>query len=481
MEMNSPPMGVNSTPAGAGFLTCPAERSSAVLMAAPASCPRPRRWGHLGLRVLILLTVLTLADIALAQSTGKTVRHHKVEVEDPSSPPELIQAESAIEKKDYTAAEPLLKKVVSNDPQNFAAWFDLGFIYNALGRTDEAIAAYRKSVAAKPSVFESNLNLGLTLVKAGQPDAEQFLRAATTLKPTANLQQGQARAWLSLGHVLETAKPDAALEAFTQAAHLDPKDPEPHLSAGPLLEAQNRYADAENEYKQAFTLDPSSVDALTGMANIYMRGHRFTEAEEILRKLVALHPDDAGAHMQLGRMLAADGQPEPAMAELQEALKLAPNDAAVQRDLADLYVDAKKYDLAEAQFRTLLAAKPSDGELHYGLGRTLLKQKKFPEAEKELMAAIQLKPDLGAAYGELAGAANETKNYELVIRVLDARAQILPELPIGYFLRATAYDHLRQYKPAAENYHRFLEKATGQFPDQEFQARHRLIAIEPRR
>ncbi len=471
---------------GADVPIRPAERSSAASATngtepPPASCSRPPRRRYPGPRVLFTFTMLAIASIALAQTTGKTVRHHKVEVEDPSSPPELIQAESAIEKKDYATAEPLLKKVVTKDPQNFAAWFDLGFIYNALGRTDDAIAAYRESVAAKPGVFESNLNLGLTLVKAGQPDAEQFLRAATTLKPTANAQQGQARAWLSLGHVLESSKPDAALEAYTQAAHLDPRDPEPHLSAGPLLEAQNRYADAENEYQQAFTLDPSSVDALTGMANIYMRGHRFTEAEEILRKLVALHPDDAGAHMQLGRMLAADGQPEPAMAELQEALKLAPNDPGVQRDLADLYVDAKKYDLAEAQFRSLLAAKPNDGELHYGLGRTLLRRKKLPEAEQELMAAIQLKPDLGAAYGELAGAANEAKNYELVIRVLDARAKILPELPIGYFLRATAYDHLRQYKPAAENYHRFLEKATGQFPDQEFQARHRLIAIEPRK
>ena len=124
-----------------------------------------------------------------AQTAGKTVRHHKVEVDDPSSPPELIQAESAIEKQDYTTAEPLLKKVVAQDPHNFAAWFDLGFIYNALGKTDDSIAAYRKSVAAKPGVFESNLNLGLMLVKAGQPGAEQFLRAATTLKPTAHVQK----------------------------------------------------------------------------------------------------------------------------------------------------------------------------------------------------------------------------------------------------------------------------------------------------
>ena len=117
------------------------------------------------------------------------------------------------------------KKLSAQDPDNYAAWFDLGFLYNAQGKTDESIAAYRKSVAAKPSVFESNLNLGLMLVKAHQPDAEQFLRAATKLKPTAHAAKGQARAWLSLGHLLETTNPEGAIEAFKQAALLDPKDP----------------------------------------------------------------------------------------------------------------------------------------------------------------------------------------------------------------------------------------------------------------
>jgi tetratricopeptide (TPR) repeat protein len=476
----------SSVHVGAGVPTCPAERSSAKdagctvsavskTLASRASLPR---CGHLGLRVVLIIAV---AISAQAQSSSKTVRHHKVEVDDPSSPPELTQAESAIEKQDYTTAEPLLKKVVEQDPDNFAAWFDLGFLYNALGRTDDSIAAYRKSVAAKPSVFESNLNLGLMLVKTHQPDAEQFLRAATKLKPTAQVAEGQARAWLSLGHLLETSNPDGAIEAYKQAALLDPKDPEPHLSAGPLLENQNRFADAEQEYKQAFAIDPSSTDALTGMANIYMRGHRYTEAEEILRKLVALHPGDAGAHMQLGRMLAADGQNEPAIAELQEAMKLAPGDTSVDLDLAELYTNAKKYDLAEAQYRSLLANKPNDPDLRYGLGRLLLKQHKYPEAQQELISALQLKPTMGTAYGDLAAAANENKNYELVIKALDARAKLLPELPIGYFLRATAYDHLREYKPAAENYHKFLETAGGNFPDQEWQARHRLITIEPKK
>jgi Flp pilus assembly protein TadD len=432
-----------------------------------------------GLRYFV--AIVALAGLGAAQSTGIAIRHHKVAEEEPSFPPELIQAEAAIEKKDYATAELLLNKVVAANSANYQAWFDLGFVYNALGRTNDSVAAYRKSVSAKPEVFESNLNLGLTLAKTGQPDAEQFLRAATKLTPTSRVEEGRERAWVSLGHVLETSKPDEAVEAYRQAAALQPNDPEPHLSAGLLLEKQNRFADAEQEYKQALALDSSSADALTGLANIYMRGHRFTEAEGILRKLVALRSDDANAHLQLGRMLAADGQNDNAIVELQSALKLAPSDVEAQRDLAAVYATARKYDQAEAQYRSLLAARPNDAESHLGLGHALLKQKKFPQAQQELLAAISLKPNLDAAYGDLAIAADENKNYELTIKVLDARAKLVPEIPVTYFLRATAYDHLRLYKPAAENYHRFLEIANGRFPDQEWQARHRLIAIEPKK
>jgi len=433
------------------------------------------------LEIAFVATVLCLAGIAHAQATGQTVRHHKIAEQDSSFPPELAQAEASIEKEDYASAEPLLKKVVAADPANYQAWFDLGFTSNALGNTSEAIDAYRKSVAAKPDVFESNLNLGLMLASAGDPEAEKFLRAATSLTPTANVDEGHARAWLSLGHILENNKPDEAIAAFQKAAALEPKNAEAHLSAGLLLEKENRFADAEQEYKQALQIDPVSGDALTGLANIYMRGNRFPDAGEILRKLVALHPNDAAAHMQLGRVLAAAGKNEDAITELETASKLEPADLSLQRDLADLYSTQKEYDLAEARYRSLLSSHPNDAQLHYGLGVVLLKEKKFPQAQQELLTAVNLKPDFGAAYGDLAVAANENKNYGLAIKAADARAKYLPEIPISYFLRATAYDHLRDYKHAAQNYHKFLEVANGEYPDQEWQARHRLIAIDPKK
>ncbi len=431
--------------------------------------------------ILLWLAVLFLSGLLQAQTTGQTVRHHQVAEDVSSFPPELAQAETAIEKKDYASAEPLLQKVLAANAANYQAWFDLGFVHNALGKPQEAIADYRKSVAIKPDVFETNLNLGLLLAKIGDPDAEKILRTATTLKPTANVDEGHARAWLSLAHLLENSNPEQAIEAYQKAAALEANDVEPHLSAGLLLEKENHFADAESEYKEVLQLDPASEDALTGLANIYMRGTRFADAAEVLRKLVALHPNDAAAHMQLGRVLAGMGENDKAIAELQIAAKLEPSDLALQRDLADLYSADKKYDQAEGQYRSLLAANPSDAQAHYGLGVVLLKEKKFALAQQELLTAVKLKPDFGAAYGDLAVAANENKNYALAIKAADARAKYLPEIPVSYFLRATAYDHLRDYKQAAENYHKFLEVAQGEYPDQEWQARHRLIAIEPKK
>jgi Flp pilus assembly protein TadD len=438
-----------------------------------ASGPRIKR----PLANAILLIALTAA--ALAQ-THTTVRHYKERIDD--TPPEIAQAEDAIQKNDFTGAETLLKKAIDKDPKNYQAWFDLGFVLNRLGRVEDSIHAYRQSVAAKPEVFETNLNLGLMLVRFNSPEAERYLRAATGLKPTDHVEEGQARAWLALAHLLENTKPEDALAAYRKASELTPKDPEPHLSAGLLQERQKEFSAAEAEYKQVLAVDPHSTEAAIGLTNLYMKSGRLGEAEPLLRRLADERPDDAGIHLQLGRVLAAQSKKDDAITEIQTALKLAPADSDAQREIADLYSSAGKNDLAENTYRALVTTQPKDPELHRGLGQALLRQKKFPEAQQEFLTALRLKRDSPDVYVDLAFAASENKNYELTIRALNGRTLLNAELPaICFFLRASAYDHLRDYKQAAVDYHHFLDVANGKYPDQEWQATHRLIAIEPKK
>jgi tetratricopeptide (TPR) repeat protein len=404
------------------------------------------------------------------------VRRHKVV--DDSTASALAEAEMSIEKQHYTSAEFQLKAILEKEPSNYQGWFDLGYVYDATNKPEDAIAAYRKSVAAKPDVFESNLNLGLMLAHASQPDAATYLRAATKLTPTAQVDEGHYRAWLSLGQLLESSDPEEAIRAFEQAEALKPSDPELHLSAALLHQRRNQTAEAEKEFQEVLRLDPANTEASAGLTGIYLKSRRFGEAETYLRKMSAAAPNDASLHLQLGRVLAAAGKNDDAITELQAGLKLAPNDQAGYRDLAELYVSTGKYDQAEPIYRALVAANLKDAELHEAYGQCLMKLKKFGEAQPQFQSAVTLQPQRATSWGAMAAAANENQNYPLVIMALDERAKLTPDTAVSYFLRATAYDHLRDFKNAARNYHLFLDHDDGRLPDQEWQTRHRLVTIE---
>ncbi len=428
------------------------------------------------------------ASCAYGQESKPTIRHHHVEETAPEDPNQaaIAQAETAMQRNDFATAEPLLQKVAAAKPDDYRAWFDLGYVYNATGRRTEAIDACRKAVAAKPDVFESNLNLGLILAKQGDnAEAARYLKSATQLKPTSNPETALARAWLALGRVEETSEPQQSLAAYSEAAKLSPKDPEPHVDAAALLRKQNNLDAAASEYRTAAELDASSnsnsnsKDALSSLADVYVVQKKYSEAEAVLRKLLTSDPQSHWARMQLGQVLLAEGKNEEAAHEFQAALQANPGDAHAALDLGTLYVKAGKDADAEAQFRVAVAKLPQDAEAHYELGLLLTHEKKYPESQQQLLLAVKLKPDLADAYFSLAVAAAQNKNYTLALQALDARAKFLPEIPGTYFLRATTFDNLKAKPQAVEYYQRFLASAGDKFPDQEWQARHRLIALDP--
>jgi Flp pilus assembly protein TadD len=438
-------------------------------------------------KAIVAVLALCVGVGAQTSGTGRTTQSGKTVRKTRAADDSLTRAEAAIDKKDYATAEEVLQQSVKANPENFRAWYDLGFVYSATDRQHDAAEAYRKSVNAKPDVFESNLNLGLVLAQSGDPSAEKYLRAATTLKPASNVNQNLGRAWLALGTLLRKSDPKKALEAYEKVAQLRPNDPEPHLSAAIIADEAKDFATAEKEYQTAARLDPKSVEAAAGLANIYMETKRLDEAEAALRKYLALAESAQGApaqtasaHTQLGRVLLELHRRAEAIEEFEAALKLSPTDQKASQQLGWLYLQDKQYDKAEAQFRNVLQTLPKDAELHHGLGNSLLMQKKFEEAQKELITAVQLNGKLGDAYSDLAFAASENKNYGLTVQALDARVKYLPENPGTLFLRATALDHLGDKVNASKSYRDFLAASDGKFPDQEWQARHRLIAIDPK-
>lgn len=390
---------------------------------------------------------------------------------------DLKDAEDLLQKQQYQQAEEKLQALVAKQNDNPQAWFDLGFAQARLGQTADSITSYRKATELSPKWFEAQQNLGLALAKSGDlPGAAAAFKIAVTLKPTTGGQQALSRAWLSLAQVTEESQPQEALAAYQKAVELDPANSDAVLGAAKLAEHSGNSAAAEQQYlKLAESGNSEGIGRLVGL---YIQQKRYADAETWLRKYMAANPGNMAAQIQLGKLLAAEGKTQDAIAALEPAYNSAP-DPTLARELAALYLDAKQYDSAAKLLQGLVAQNPADAQLHLDYGQALVHLHKYPEAQTELLKALQQNSQLIDGYFDLAYSAQQNKNYELVIRVLDARAKFQPETPGTYFLRATAYDSLRMYKPAAENYKHFLAVAAGKFPDQEFQARHRLKAILP--
>jgi tetratricopeptide (TPR) repeat protein len=389
---------------------------------------------------------------------------------------DLKAAEDLLEKQQYQPAEEKLQLIVARQSDNAQAWFDLGFARSHLAKTADVVAAYKKAADLSPKWFEAQQNLGLALAKTGDfPAAASALKTAVTLQPTVGGPQALSRAWLSLAQVVEESQPQDALAAYKKAAELDPTNTEALAGAARLTERTDPPAAEQQYLKLAETGSSQGMERLIGL---YLKQKRYADAETWLRKYMAANPGNMDAQLQLGKLLAAEGKTQDAIAALEPVYKASP-DLRLARELASLYLEARQYAPAAELLRGLVAQNSTDAQLHLDYGSALVHQHKYPEAQAELLKAVQQNPSLVDAYFDLGYAAEQNKNYELTIRALDARARLQPETPATYFLRATAYDNLRMYKPAAENYKLFLAAAAGKFPDQEFQARHRLKAILP--
>src|SRR5579859_1020319 len=425
------------------------------------------------------IAALVLAGVAVSVTAQpkSAPRPHQPTAEEHAAD-DLKDAEDLLQKKEYQQAEEKLLAITARQTENSQAWFDLGFVQSQLHKFPDAINSYKKATELNPDWFQARQNLGAVMAKSGDfRGAAAVFKVAVTLKPDYGSENNKALSlsWMSLAFATAEFDPEEAWRDAIKAAGLASVDEPQMVELADKIAGQNEEL-GEKVYLQLAT--PGDQTVIARLGALYVRQKRWGDAEVWIKKYLAANPSDAAAKAQLGSVLAAQGKTQDAIAALEPVYKSS-GDPKLARELAGLYLEAKQYDAAAQLLGSLVGTNPNDAELHRDYGTALAHLHKYPEAQAELLKAVQLKPDLVDAYFDLAYAAQQNKNYELTIRVLDARAKLQPDTPASYFLRAEAYDSLRMYKPAAENYKQFLRIAGGKFPDQEFQARHRLKAIEP--
>lgn len=201
-------------------------------------------------------------------------------------------------------AEPLLRAVLADTPDDWSALLDLGVVLRPLGRLDEAIALYRRALTLKETPLLHG-NLGNALALTGQDEAaEHHLRRAVALAPDAV---------------------------------------ESHYNLGSFLTDQDRPAEALIHLDTAIALRPEASDALTNRGVALTALGRTDEAIASYRAALALRPDWAETHYDLAWTLLLDGDLDEGWAEYEWRWKL-PGFSSQQRRIPAPEWDGRRLD-----------------------------------------------------------------------------------------------------------------------------------------
>lgn len=261
----------------------------------------------------------------------------------------------ALHRGDHDRAIKIIEQALPrlHDPAD--ALNNLGNAYRAAGRSADALAAYRKAIAARPAFASAHSNLGLVLCETGDQDA-----ATASARKAAELDPGDPGIWTNLGNV--------------------------HRAGGDL-------AAAETALRRAVALNPRDADGLANLANVQLDLRRLPDAIRSYRRALELAPTLARANHGLGVALALTGDAIAATASFRAALTLAPGNAAIWNDLGRALRATGKFDDAAQAFRKALELDPAFADAYRNLASCNL----LAPEEKELVQARSLMDRPGAS------------------------------------------------------------------------------------
>ena len=253
--------------------------------------------------------------------------------------------------------------------QTAAQWVLLGDVELRLGRTRQAVAAYRRAQALSPSdrltallaKLEGSESAGTEAASTGldvasyERKGDQAFRAGRytlavayfrkavggAASPPARLLKNLALAVTQSGDALEAAR------AWSRVVRADAKDQDAWFNLGHALRKLGRSADARRALERAAKLKPNDWKPQMELGQLALAARDWGAAAERFRAVLKRDNRNAAAMQNLGKALMEAGDKRSAAAAFVQLGRLKPGDASPLLIAAQLYTMAERPRQAE--------------------------------------------------------------------------------------------------------------------------------------
>lgn len=347
----------------------------------PAATPAPAAPGRTPLLVLIAAGATPVLALAVYLVIGS-----------PEIPSQDFSAMAAHveggQKGDAELVAKLQAQLKAN-PNDVQSWILLARSYGTLGRTDDAVAAWREAIKRAPNPAELASPFAEALVEAADgtvtPEAQSRFQAALAADPLdararyylglAKAQAGENRAalqdWTDL---VAVSPPDAAwlpmvhqaIQRVATEAKIDPAS----LTASP--EAEKLAHQAQAAPPPSLPPGAPNAAAIQNMTPEQRTAMIHGMVDKLAAQLQA-HPNDVDGWMRLGRARHVLGEDDQSIQAYAKAAALAPNRLDVQTAYADAeFSQLKPGEKPQPSFialmRHILDLDPNNGDALWFVG-----------------------------------------------------------------------------------------------------------------
>jgi tetratricopeptide (TPR) repeat protein len=260
-------------------------------------------------------------------------------------------------------AEKYMVQAIDLLPDNLDLVNNLGSIYWAQHRFDDAIECFKKVNQANPKHVDAWHNLGKCYQSKGfLSEAEFAFNSAFDLN-SQRLDILESLAML----LFQKGESQKAIDLLTEGVEKQPNYVGFHANLALAYQSLGDNSKAIECYNAAIELNPKDPRLFNNLGQLYRAEKRFDEASRTFGKAIALDSKFAAAYNNLGLTMMDQELIEPAKAAFKSSIRLDPNIVATHLNLGMLYRSQQQYDLAKEEFDLVLEKEPNTVVASYRL------------------------------------------------------------------------------------------------------------------
>jgi Tfp pilus assembly protein PilF/branched-subunit amino acid transport protein len=184
-----------------------------------------------------------------------------------------------------------------------------------------------------------------------------------------------------------------AEEQYKIALRLNPSAPKSHMNLAVALMAQAKFDEAAPHMEEALRLQPNDGEFHLRYANLLQRIGRGDEAGPQYEAAARLLTDSPEAHYNYALFLASAGKGNDSLSELRQVVQLKPDHVDAQLQLADALFAKGNLEEAKLHYSAALGADSKLAVAHNSLGRLYLAEGQISQAIVQFGEALRLNPD----------------------------------------------------------------------------------------